>query len=305
MTSATAPYAKRLVDVQFTAPAASGITFGPSRSNILTLSGLRVSATITKAGQIAMGMASIQIFGMTQTDMNALSSQATFGYYASKNITVTILAGDAASGMNVAFEGIMTSALADFNDMPNASFAVLAYQTFNAAIDQPAAQSFPGTVSIVTICQQIANALNLKLENNGCNAVLTNQYLQGSTLDQLQRATTAAGVLYDIGNGVLAIWPNGGYRTTQTSNPVMSTSNGMVGYPQYTSVGVNFRSLYNPSLIYGTLITMQSSLQPACGKWVIYNLTHTLEANVPNGDWFTDAQCCVVGSLTIVTNAGY
>ena len=111
--------------------------------------------------------------------------------------------------------------------------------------------------------------------------------------------------MYDVSNGTLAIWPNGSYRTSQTNYPVISTAAGMVKYPQYTSVGVNFRSLYNPKLLYGTLINMQSSLQPACGKWVIYNMVHSLEANVPHGSWFTDANCCVAGTLTVVTNAGY
>lgn len=298
-------FVQRLIDIQITAPASSGIVFGPSRSNTTTIQGRRVSATIANVGIVSRAMASIQIFGMTQSDMNALSSQAQFNYYSQNQVTVTILAGDLVNGMSIAFEGNLTSALADYSDMPNISFNIIAVQLYNTAIDQAPAMSFPGAASIGTICQQIANQMGLTLENNGCTAVLSNQVLNGSTLDKLRTATQAAGVLYIIENGTLAIWPNGSYRTSQTNTPTVSPANGMVGYPQSTSIGVNFRSLYNSKLKYGSMITMQSSIQPACGQWVIYNLTHILESIKPGGSWFTDAQCCKEGSLSFVTAAGY
>lgn len=300
-TSPAPPYAQRLVDLQITSPVGSGIVFGPSKSNSITLSGYRVSATIANVGIVSRAMASIQILGMTQSDMNTLTSRQQYIYYSQNNVTVTILAGDAIGGMKIAFEGVMTSALDDPSDLPNVSFNILAVQQYNSAIDQPPALSFQGTLSIGTICALLATRMGLTLENNGCTSVLTNQYLHGSTLDQLNRATQAAKVLYIIENGVLAIWPNGSYRTTQTTVPTISAANGMVGYPQSTAVGVNFRTLYNPNLKYGSLINMQSSKQPACGQWVIANLTHTLESNLPHGGWFTDAQCCKPGMLSFVT----
>jgi hypothetical protein len=304
----TQAYAQRLLDVIITAgPAKPGYvppTFGPNRSNTLTLSGLRVSSTITNVGLLSLESASIQIFGMTLSDMNALSSQAN-RYYFQNQTSITLLAGNATDGMAIAFEGNMTSALANFYDTPNVAFNITATTGLNAAMSQPPAMSFPGTVSIATICQQVANSLGLTLENNGCNAVLTNQYLQGSLLDQLQRATTAARVLYTIEHGILAIWPNDSYRTSKTNIPTISPATGLVGYPEYTAVGVNFRTLFNPLLLYGANINMQSSLQPACGTWTTFNLSHELDSNLPNGNWFTDVQCCKPGLFPMVTSGGY
>jgi hypothetical protein len=304
----TTGYAQRLIDIVITAgPAQAGYTpptFGPNKSNTLTLSGLRVSVTITNVGLVSMEMAAVQIFGMTLSDMNALSSLAN-PYYYSNHTNIKVLAGNAVDGMAIVFEGDMTSALTDFSDIPNVSFNVLAVTGFSAATDPIPASSYPGTVGIATICGQLAHTLGLTLENNGCTAVLSNQYLQGTGLDQLQRATTAAKVLYTIERGVLAIWPDTSFRTSQATPPVISPSTGLVGYPEYTAVGINFTTLYNPTMLYGANIQMTSSLKPACGLWTVFNMSHELDSMVPRGKWFTQVQACKPGLFPMVTSGGY
>ena len=266
-------------------------TFGPNQSNTLTLTGHRVRCDITLAGMLSMSPSNIEIFGMNESDMNAISSLGQ-PYYGGNHNLVTVLAGDAENGMAIAFEGVMTSALIDFSAPPGASFNIQATLGQDWAMYSAPAQNYPGAVSIGTICQQIAAQMGLVLENNGCTQVLRDQYLPGTLLDQLQAATQAAGVLYFIERGVLAIWPKAGYRTLQTDKQIISPDSGLVGYPSYTNFGVNFRCLYNPNLRYGTLVEIQSSQKPACGDWKIVSMSHTLNSLDPDAAWFTDIQTC-------------
>jgi hypothetical protein len=53
------------------------------------------------------------------------------------------------------------------------------------------------------------------------------------------------------------------------------------------------KSLYNPAVQFLGKIEIDSVIKPASGIWRVSKLSHSLEAQVPNGDWFTD----IVGDL--------
>ena len=302
-------YVSRILEVVITAGPVTATTpagyvpatFGPNKSDTITLQGHKISATIEQAGSLSLPMASINIFGMTLSDMNQIASLAQIYYFSNGNI-ITLLAGDAINGMSVIFSGQLTAAFISFDDLPSDCLSLLATNGLSAALANVPPSSYPGGVSIATICQQIATALNLKFENNGATTILSKQYLQGTLLDQLQRATQAANVSYIIENGKLAIWPQGKWRTSQTEKQTISSQSGLVGYPSYTQYGVNFRTLFNNGLLYGSNVTLQSSLKPACGDWTIYNMVHTLESITPGGAWFTDVQTCKPGFMPILTS---
>lgn len=297
-------FTQKLIDVVITAgPATESYTpptFGPNKSNTLTLTGHRVRSTITQAGMLSLPMCEIAIFGMTEDEMNAISSLGQPYYFANQN-SVALVAGDVETGKALAFEGGMSSALIDFTAAPDVSFNILATNGLDFAMSAAAASNYPGAVSIGTICQQLAAAMGLTLENNGCSQVLRDQYLPGTMLDQLQAATQAANVNYVIQHGTLAIWPKAGYRTIQANGQTIGPSSGLVGYPSYTNFGVDFRTLYNPSLLYGANVTLQSSQRPACGDWTVYNMTHSLNSMDPDAAWFTDAQTVKPGFFPLVT----
>lgn len=299
------PYAQRLIDIVITAgPATSTYTppkLGPGKGNTLTLTGHRVSVAVVNAGMVSMATLSASIFGMTLSDMNALTTLANPVYF-SNNVGVQVLAGNVTDGMATAFEGYMTWAAPNFTGMPDVSFDIQATTGLPWAMASAPARSFQGRVSIGTICAAIAKDMGLTLENNGCTTVLTNPYLPGTLLDQLQSATQAAGVQYIVEGKTLAIWPNSSYRTSQTDAPTISAQTGLVGYPTYRNLGVAFRTLYNPALKYGAPIQLKSSLTPATGKWWIYNMSHTLDSLVPHGNWFTDALATTQQLWPLVTS---
>jgi hypothetical protein len=82
---------------------------------------------------------------------------------------------------------------------------------------------------------------------------------------------------------------------------LISPETGLVGYPAYTGQGIALRTLYNPSVGYGSEINVESILTPACGTWVVNRLAYDLESKVPDGNWFCDIEAAQRGIVQVVT----
>jgi hypothetical protein len=257
-----------------------------SGKNTLTLKGHRVSCSITIGGNSSYPVAVASIYGMTMSDMNAIAS---FGQpqYFSNNNKISIAAGDSISGMPVAFSGTLGDAYIDLTRTPDVCLVVTGFAGARAALAPVPPNSFRGAASVSTIMGVLASAAGFTLENNGVTAVLSNSYFPGSALDQIKSCATAANINWTIDGEILAIWPKNGSRGSK-GIPLISPTTGLKGYPSYTANGINFSTLYIPSLVYGALVDVQSSLQSATGQWSVFSLTHTLESITPGGAWFTD-----------------
>ena len=275
-------FAKRRIDVTFTRGAG---TFTESGTDRVTVSGLRVSCQITKAGGASMSAAHVRVYGLTLSLMNQLATLGRLPGIGTLN-SITISAGDDASGMGVVFTGNIAEAWADLNAAPQTAFEVMAYVGLGDALQPVPPTSYQGAASVPVIMASLATLMGLAFENNGVTAVLANPYFPGTARDQALRCVQAAGIEWNGGdNGVVAIWPRGGSRGGTI--PLVSPQTGMIGYPTYTRFGVALRMLFNRNIAFGALIKVESSQAPACGQWRIYSLNYELESETPGGAWFT------------------
>lgn len=231
-----------------------------------------------------MGTASLQIFGMTESLMNQLSTLGMKITLLRRN-GVTVEAGDEVNGMSTVFVGTVTNAWADLSAAPDVPFNVEAHAGLIEALTPVPVSSFKGTTNVATVMLGIATQMGLAFENNGVSVSLANPYFPGTAREQALAAAKAAGIEWAIDNGKLAIWKPGSIRGQ--SYPLLSKESGMVGYPTYTSQGITVRSLYNPSIGFGGGIEVKSDLTPANGKWVVFLLEHNLSSQVPRGPWFS------------------
>src|ERR1700722_20220567 len=107
-----------------------------------------------------------------------------------------------------------------------------------------------------------ARMMSLQFENNGVTGSLSNAYYSGSAKTQAQMCVDDAGISWNHGDlGILAIWPKFGSRGGAV--PLISPQTGMVGYPTYSALGIDFQTLYNPSIGFGQKVQVQSSLEAA------------------------------------------
>jgi hypothetical protein len=253
------------------------------------VSGLRVQATIANAGPPSMGEASVIVHGLTPSLMNQLStvSRLDNGQVTIKFYQMLIEAGDASAGMSTIFAGQVSLAQVDMNGAPDSALHITAHAGLFEAIKSTAPLSFPGSADVATIMQNLAVQNGYSFENNGVTAKLATPYFHGSPKQQMEACANAANINWTLDNSILAIWPKGGSRGGAI--PLISPSTGMIGYPTNAGLGgsIAVKTLFNPQLKIGTTCQMQSSLPFANGKFVMFQISHDLESETPNGQWET------------------
>ena len=66
----------------------------------------------------------------------------------------------------------------------------------------------------------------------------------------------------------------------------------MVGYPSFANNGwLVVNMIYNPDVVFGGNIQVQSDIPQANKTWTVYKLDLALDTLVPDGDWIGTALC--------------
>lgn len=265
---------------------ASGSFADGNGSNTLTLTGVRASAKIQNAGGASMGIMQLSVYGMTLSQMNDLSTLGMLVNLVPRN-EVLVAAGDEGATASTVFVGNILNAWPDLGAAPNVPFRVEAASLGASAVLSAKPSSFTGSADVATILSGLANQMGAQFENNGVNAKLSGQYLYGSARDQALKVVQIAGIEWNAGDGgVLAIWPRGGSRGD--SGFTLSPATGMVGYPTFTQNGIQVRTVFNPAISFGKMITVQSTIKSACQTVKVMGLDHDLDALDPSGGtWFS------------------
>jgi hypothetical protein len=147
-TNPTQGFAERAINLTF--QLGSG-TFTNTQSNILSVSGLRVQASIAIPGTVPLqGGAQVAVYGLPLQVMNDLSSLGNALYF-TKNNSIVIEAGDVGRQMSAVFTGTIAQAYADFDGGPDAAFQVIAIPGYFAKVVGTQPNSYPGSVSVTTI----------------------------------------------------------------------------------------------------------------------------------------------------------
>jgi hypothetical protein len=288
-------FARRALNLTFQLGQGS---FGDGGFDTVEVKGLRVSATIVKAGGNSQSRLDMRVSGMSLSLMNKLSTLGKPLLEARTNI-VTVQAESEGSGPAVVFVGFIQEAWVDMAGAPEGVFLVTAFTTVLPAMRPLPPTSFPGTADAGVIASGIASAMLLNFENGGVDTKLSNAYYPGTGMQQIDALARHAVFEYflDDTTNTLAIWPKGGNRGGEV--PEINVNTGMVGYPTHTQNGINIKTLFNPNIVFGRNVNVTSTLTPANGRWTVYAVTHELESETLEGAWFTTARCNVVGFDTI------
>lgn len=269
--------------------------FGLHGENTLKLSGARVAANITRAGNASLGSATIRVWGMSLDQMNKASVTNMLAWQNQRNNIVIVEAGDADGPLSTIFQGNITLAAINANAAPDVSFDIVATSAAIDTVKPVPPYSVRGGVPIDVVLRDMAARMTppRSYVNNGVKIQLSTSYWPGSLIDQIRAVCVAADCMFHIGDNALEIWPKGG--SLGDSTVVVGPETGMVGYPEFSDTGMAFRTLFNPLLAYGKTVTVKSSLKNANGQWVIASVSHNLESEVPGGQWFSQCDCGLLG----------
>ena len=258
-------------------------TFGSSSNNQITLQGYRAIVNIDKAGGMMMGTLRAQIYGVSQSDMN---SCVTLQWKPRSFIpnTVQVFAIDGQT-QTLIFSGNIVNAWGNYDAMPDVFLMIQAQAAYLAQITSVKPRSYDGSIDVATVIAQIANQIGFNFEHNGVNTPLSNQYLGNTALEQAKTLAKAAGIDLYVDDGVLAITlPN---MPRNKPIPLISAQTGMKGYPTFDGIGVNLEIFFNPSVIFGGSIKIQTDIPQAAGVWIVTSVSHRLESEKPGGAWFS------------------
>lgn len=267
--------------IQVTIQLASG-SFS-SGGDTVTLPPLRTVCRVNKAGGLSDSTLDMQIYGMSLSLMNQLSTLGVQINLVPKN-SIVVTAGNEGESLGTVFVGYILQAYSSFAGVPDVPFHVTANTAGPFAAQPAPVSSFKGPASATTILSGIATKMALKFENSGVNVQLSNPYYYGSLMSQLRDCVRDANVDWIIDNGTLAIWPKYGSRGGQV--PLIAQGSGLIGWPSYNPYGIVVTSEFNPSIGFGQKIEVRSQDLPrANGMWTVYSLDHELAAEMPGGKW--------------------
>jgi len=257
--------------------------FGSSNNNQITLQGFRAVVDIDKAGGMMMGTLRAQIFGVSQSDMNAITTLQWKPKAFIPN-TVQVFAIDG-NQETLVFSGNIVNAWGNYRTMPNVFLMIQAQAAYFNQLQAVAPTSFKGPIDVVAAMSQLAGNMGLTFENNGVSGViLQNQYLPNTYLEQAKTLAQAAGIWLYVDGDILAITPQNQPRKKPI--PLISAETGLDGYPTFDGVGVNFTALFNPSLVFGGSFELKTSIPQAAGVWIATTIAYKLESEKPDGSWF-------------------
>ena len=272
-------FTQKLINIAFTL--ANGQFEGGG--NTANLEGLRISARIDGSGGQSMQNATAAIWGMPLTLMNQLSMIGNKFFNVSPQNTISIMAGDSPSNMQLAFKGIIKSAFADASSQPQVAFRVDAMPGAAADVMPGNSGGVSGGLDVAKKMNALATQAGWNFENFGVNITLNKQYLWGSVLGQIRHLARIAPCEFSVDRDTLRIWVTG----QGPSSSVTIAPPDMIGYPTFSQSYVFVKTLFNPDFRLGNIVTVQSQLTAATGKWQINHVTHEIESNIPKGKWFS------------------
>ncbi|MHB1246174.1 MAG: baseplate hub protein [Sulfuriferula sp.] len=269
--------------------------FGDEEGDTISLTGLRIMAAINLYGGEAQGQAAIRIFGLPLAVMNKLTSVGPIMNQIRMKNTIRIYAGDEGAPMSLVYQGVIDTAYAELNSAPDVALAIVALGGYDAAMKTANPTSFPGAVDVAVMMEGFAKQLSLGFKNSGVSVKLSNHSCNGTLLDRINECAHAAGINYSIDRGVLRIWNQMSHTDDDTIH--LSPQSGLVGYPALNSQYIALKSIFIPNAHLGQRVTVSGSdVENINGTWTIFTVTHNLESQTPNGQWFTELQVFTNGN---------
>lgn len=279
-----AEFKKRRIDLKFKLGTGD---FGTGGNDTVDFKGLRCSVDINITGGMQMASADIRVFGMPLEVMHKLTILNTLNYTEGRFNTVAVSAGDNEK-MSLCFTGGITEAWIDAKGQPDVAFHIAAHAGLIDTLKPVDPTSFKGSVDVATILAGIAAKMTppRTFEGNGVSIQLADPYLPGTAADQIKAIVRAAKITVVDDGTTLAIYPENGSRASLGTVDI-SPDTGLVGYPAFSQSSIDATVLFNSAIQCGMQANMKSSLASATGTFNIYQVRHDLDAETPDGQWFT------------------
>lgn len=235
------------------------------------------------------GNAHVQIHGVPLANMNNISRLWLEPLQIQAQDTLAIDVWDGFQYVPF-FAGVIMWAGTDGSALPEVTLNIEANAAGTIAQTAPAPYTAAGSQTLQNVLQGILQNSGFALDLAATvptNLTVTNPRYSGSVIDQLDACLRAFPQLaWNVILQRVRVYP---VNQPFDANPVLiSPSTGAKGSPNYSTSALTWETLFNPQLVPGQAIQVDSQFVLAGGaNWICRVLTHTLEVNKPKGAWHT------------------
>ncbi|HGY4818940.1 TPA: hypothetical protein ACNV1K_003667 [Klebsiella aerogenes] len=270
-------YKQRELTVSFTL--ANG-TFDGDVGDTLTVKGFKCEAAISAFGGATGTILELSLWGLSLVNMAKLTTNAQKIISEEQN-AIRVYAGD-----DRVFSGSITSARINLNQMPDAPIEITAAAAGRERLIPCEPTSIRGDVSVADMIRALAFKVGLKFINVDVKSTERNPAYKGNAIKQILEIASAHNITANIDFGTVTIYT--GKKPSDSVVPLISPEHGLIGYPIFYDMGINFRCIYSPVLKLNTKIILETMLPHASGEWIIQaGTTHYLSCKIPGGLWET------------------
>jgi hypothetical protein len=257
-------------------------TFGSQDNDKVIIEGFRSSISIDKAGGMQMSTLTAKINGISQQDINSITTVTWQPLVEIKN-TIEVIAIDGTIETKV-FSGDIINAWGDYQAMPDVFLYIQAQAAYYNQMKPMNPKSFKGVSDVSSVMAQIASEMGYTFENNGVDGKISNLYLANTGMEQAKELARIAKCDLYLDDTVLAITPINVPRGAII--PLISRDSGLIGYPTFDGTGINCQILFNPAVVFGGAVKLKTDIARAAGEWIVTSLSYRLESERPGGAWF-------------------
>ncbi|HBY9308063.1 TPA: hypothetical protein MJD74_003646 [Klebsiella pneumoniae] len=270
-------YKERELTVEFTL--ANG-TFDGKKGNTLIAEGFKCELSVSAYGGATGTMMELSLWGLSLDNMAKLTTSSE-KFFGEQQNAIRVFTGDVC-----VFMGTIISARVNLNQMPDAPIEITASAIGKEKLVVCEPTSIEGEASVADMIKALASKVDLKFVNVDVKSVHSNPYYEGNAIEQIQKIAADHNIIADIDFGTVTIYT--GKSPIDSVVPFISPENGLIGYPIFYDIGINFRCIYSPSIKLARKIKLETSLPHASGDWIVqYGTTHYLSCRVPGGLWET------------------
>ena len=254
---------------------------------IKTFEGFATAVNIQKNGEPEKPKASVSIIGLSLDTMAQLTHLA-FEPRSSRKNLIEILAGDRGATLASVFKGEITTAWADFNKAPSIEFQIEARSGSYPSLIPQSPLSVKGQQTAEEAISSLCKQIGYSFENAGVTASISNCVINGDPIKKMQWIAESVGANLVIDDTSVVLMPKSGTRKNTGEIPLITSENGMIGYPTFDDNGISASCFFRPELRIGGKVRVESIVPRATGVWKITSLTHELAAyNTGGGSWKT------------------
>lgn len=271
-------FTKKLLEARITL-AEGGFDPGTGQSANTKVVRLGMDADISKPGGKEKPKCTLKIFNLPLDDMQVLTTLA-FDPLAVKKNRLVLMAGDDESLAQV-FAGDITSAVPRFAADASSTFEISAITGYVASVTPAKPLTAAGARDVATLLEGLARQMGFAFINRGVSVSVRNVALMGGPMEQARQLADEARIDLIIDDGEMIAAPRGVLRQddAEGSTPVLRDKTGLIGFPGFDAKGVVGRCLYEPRLLPGGPVRIESMVPKASGLWRVTSVSHKLQAN--------------------------